>query len=146
VYDNKYTGFMSTVTTGGTARFTVPATGHVGPHIVEVIHTEFGSPYRNMQQSPAPARPQFKLTFNITPGDPVLPPPVSEQAQKAVRMLPPQGELVATPVFSGIEQPVSVQGSGFEPGKVVELHWNTVTGNRISNGAVLDSVESRMNS
>ncbi len=55
------------------------------------------SPYRNMQQSPAPDRPQFKLTFNITPGDPVLPPPVSEQAQKAVRMLPPQGELVATP-------------------------------------------------
>jgi hypothetical protein len=135
---------MSTVTTGGTARFTVPATGHVGAHILEVIHTEFGSPYRNMQQSPAPDRPQFKLTFNVTPGDPVLPPSVAEQAQKAVRMLPPQGELVATPVFSGIEQPVTVRGAGFEPGKSVELHWNTVTGNRINNGAVLDSVESRM--
>ncbi len=134
VYDNKYTGFMSTVTTGGTARFTIPATGHVGTHILEVIHTEFGSPYRNMQQSPAPDRPQFKLAFNITPGDPVLPPPVSEQAQRAVRMLPPQGELAATPVFSGIEQPVTVNGSGFEPGKIVPLHWNTVTGNRINGG------------
>ncbi len=144
VYDNKYTGFISTVTTHGTARFTIPATGNVGSHIIEVIHTEFGSPYRNMQQSPAPDRPQFKLTFNITPGNPVMPPPVAEQAQKQVRRLPPQGELVATPVFSGIEQPVTVRGTGFEPGKSVELHWNTVTGNRISNGAALDSVQARM--
>jgi hypothetical protein len=144
VYDNKYTGFMSTVTTGGTARFTVPATGHAGLHVLEVIHTDFGSPYRNMQQSPAPDRPQFKVNFTITPGPAVLPPPPPAQAQKNVRMLPPQGELVATPVFSGIEQPVTIRGTGFDPGKTVDLHWTTVTGNRINNGAVLDSVQSRM--
>jgi hypothetical protein len=39
LYDNKFTGFMSTVTTGGTARFTIPATGHAGLHIIEVLHS-----------------------------------------------------------------------------------------------------------
>jgi hypothetical protein len=132
LYDNKFTGFMSTVTTGGTARFTIPATGHTGLHIIEVLHSDFGSPYRNTQQSPVPDRPQFKLGFTITPGAPVLPPPPAQQAQKDVRSLPPQGELVATPAFSGIEQPVVVAGNGFEAGRTYRLNWNTVVGNRMT--------------
>lgn len=132
LYDNKYTGFMSAVTTNGTARFNIPASGHVGLHILEILHTDFGSPYRNTQQSPVPDRPQFKLDFTITPGPPVLPPPPVEQAQTAVRSLPAQGELVATPAFSGINQPVVVSGSGFKPGKKYTLNWNTVVGNRMT--------------
>ena len=132
LYDNKYTGFMSVITTAGTARFNVPATGHTGLHILEVIHTDFGSPYRNTQQSPVPDRPQFKLGFTVTPGAPVLPPPPEQQAQKMVRSLPPQGDLVATPAFSGVGHPVRVAGSGFEPGKTYQLNWNTVVGNRMT--------------
>ena len=134
VYDNKYTGFASAITTSGTAKFTVPATGHTGLHVLEVIHTDFGSPYRNMQQSPAPDRPQFKVNFTVTPGAAVLPPPPDRQAQTSVRHRPPQGELKATPEFSGINQPVVVKGAGFEPGKTATLNWTTVTGNRISGG------------
>jgi hypothetical protein len=134
VYDNKYTGFASAITTSGTARFTVPATGHVGLHVLEIIHTDFGSPYRNMQQSPAPDRAQFKVNFAITPGDPVLPPAPEQQAQQQVKRLPPQGDLVASPTFGAIHTPVTVKGTGFEPGKMVALNWTTVTGNRISGG------------
>jgi len=134
VYDNKYTGFASAITTSGSARFTVPATGHVGVHVLEVIHTDFGSPYRNMQQSPAPDRAQFKVNFTITPGDPALPPPPEQQVQKDVQRLPPQGDLVASPRFGGILTPITVKGTGFEPGKTVVLNWATVTGNRISGG------------
>ena len=97
-----------------------------------MLHTDFGSPYRNTQQSPVPDRPQFKLTFTITPGAPALPPPPARQAQSQVRSLPPQGELVATPRFSGINQPVTVAGSGFEPGQIYQLNWNTVVGNRMT--------------
>jgi hypothetical protein len=144
LYDNRFNGWISAVTTSGTARFTVPAVGRPGRHVIEVVHSDFTFPYRNMQQSPAPDRPQFKVGFTITPGPAVLPPPPSQQAQKQVHRLPPQGELVATPTFSGVDQPVVVKGSGFEPGKRVALNWNTVTGNRISGGQVLDSVASRM--
>src|SRR5689334_1148360 len=75
LFDNRFTGFISAVTTNGTARFDLPATGHVGLHIVEIQHSDFGSPYRNTQQSPVAGRPDFKLRFTVTPGVPVLPPP-----------------------------------------------------------------------
>jgi hypothetical protein len=68
LYDNMFTGFMSVVTTQGTARFTIPATGHEGLHIIEVQHSDFGSPYRNTQQSPVPDRPNFRLDYTVTCG------------------------------------------------------------------------------
>jgi hypothetical protein len=132
LYDNKYTGFMSAVTTHGTARFKVPATGHIGRHILEILHTDFGSPYRNTQQSPVPDRPQFKLEFMLTQGTPVLPPPPEQQLQTQVRSLPKPGDLTVTPAFSGVDQPVVVTGTGFEAGKSYTLNWNTVVGNRMT--------------
>src|SRR5207244_9119109 len=116
LYDNKFTGFMSAVTTGGTARFTIPATGHAGLHIVEVLHSDFNSPYRNTQQSPVPDRPQFKLGFTIPPGEPVLPPRPEQQMQRDVRLLPASGDLVAVPAFSGVGQSVHVSGQRFDAG------------------------------
>jgi hypothetical protein len=76
----------------------------------------------------------------------VLPSPPPQQAQLQVRGLPPQSELVATPAFSGVDQPVVVKGSGFSPGKTVALNWTTVTGNRISGGGQVSSVQLRMTS
>jgi hypothetical protein len=143
LYDNRFTGWISTVTTGGTARFTVPAAGQPGRHEIEVVHSDFTFPYRNMQQSPAPDRPQFKVGFNIVEGPPALPLAPPQQRQTQVRRLPPQGELEATPAFSGVGQPVVVKGSGFAAGKPVALNWTTVTGNRISGGQT-SSIQSRM--
>src|SRR5262249_7413373 len=111
---------------------TIPASGHVGLHIVEVMHSDFGSPYRNTQQSPVPDRPQFKLAFTITPGAPVLPPPPVQQTQTEVRHLPAQGDIVATPAFAGVGQPAVVRGTGFEPGKTYAPNWTTVVGNRMT--------------
>jgi hypothetical protein len=99
---------------------------------VEVLHSDFNSPYRNTQQSPVPDRPQFKLGFTITPGAPVLPPPPHQQTQRQVRSLPPQGDLVATPPFSGIAEPVVVAGSGFAAGTTYRLQWTTIVGNRMT--------------
>ena len=132
LYDNMFTGFMSVVTTQGTARFTIPATGHEGLHIVEVQHSDFGSPYRNTQQSPVPDRPNFQLDYTITAGAPVLPPPPERQAQTNVRRLAPAGDLVAVPAFAGVGAPVVVSGSGFEPGKNYQLNWDTLVGNRMT--------------
>lgn len=132
LYDNKFTGWMSSVSTGGSANFTIPATGGPGVHVLESMHGAFTFPYRNTQQNPMPGQPLFALNFTITPGDPVLPPPPEQQVQTSVRGLPAQGDLVATPGFSGIERPLVVKGGGFEAGKVYELNWTSVTGNRVS--------------
>jgi hypothetical protein len=132
LYDNKFTGFASVVTTHGGARFTLPATGQPGRHIVELLHSDFGSPYRNTQQSPFVGRPQFKLTYTIAAGPAVLPPPPERQVQTQVRSLSAPGELVAVPAFAGVDQPVVVKAGGFEPGKTYQLNWSTVVGNRMS--------------
>ena len=71
LYDNNFTGWISSVTTSGSATFTIPATGHSGVHILEILHGEFTFPYRNMQQNPEPDRPRWALPFRITPGPPV---------------------------------------------------------------------------
>jgi len=132
VYDNYFTGWISSVTTKGSASFTIPATGGPGVHIIEVMHGELTFPYRNPEQNPAPGRPRFDMAFTVTDDAPVLPPPPEQQAQKIVRVLPPQGELVATPAFAGVGEPVLVRGEGLEPGKGYALNWTRVVGNRMT--------------
>src|SRR5690606_27415712 len=42
LYDNIFTGWISAVTTAGSARFTIPATGKLGLHVLELLHGEPG--------------------------------------------------------------------------------------------------------
>jgi hypothetical protein len=132
LYDNNFTGWMSAVTTGGSATYTIPATGKPGLHVIELLHADFTFAYRNMQQSPEPDRPRFALPFTITDSPPVLPPAPERQTQTRVRGLEEAAELIVTPRFSIVDQPVLVSGSGFEPGKSYQLNWTTVTGNRVA--------------
>ena len=132
VYDNNFTGWISSVTTRGSAHFTVPATGGPGLHIIEVMHGELTFPYRNPEQNPAPGRPRFELGFTVTDGVAVMPAPLAAQAQKDVRRLPPQGELVVSPAFAGVGEPVAVSGDGLTPGKTYQLNWTRVVGNRMT--------------
>jgi hypothetical protein len=131
LYDNNFTGWISAVTTAGSATFTIPASGRPGLHLLEVLHGEFTFPYRNMQQSPESDRPRFVLRYTVTPGAPILPPPVAQQAQPSVRGLPVPGALAVTPPFAGVGQSVAVSGAGFTPGRRYALGWTTVVGNRV---------------
>lgn len=132
MYDNAFTGWMSAVTTHGSASFAIPATGQAGDHVLEIIHGDFTFPYRNPEQNPAPGRPRFALMFKVTPGAPVLPPPPQSQAQKTIRVLPLQGELVSAPHFSAVGEPIKISGHGFAPGKTYKLNWTHVSGSRVS--------------
>jgi len=130
-YDNNFTGWVSSITQSGVAKFSGPATGPVGPHVLELMHGEFTFPYLNPQQNPVPDRPRFALQFRVTPGAAVLPPAPQDQVQRAVRNLPPPGALVATPSFSTVGEAAELRGAGFTPGKTYRLNWTTVTGNRV---------------
>ena len=131
LYDNNFTGWVSAVTTSGAARLTIPATGRPGVHVLEVIHGEFTFPYRNMQQSPEADRPRFVLHFTVTPGAPVLPPPIVKQAQQSVDRLPVPGALAVTPRFAAVGEKVTVGAAGYTPGERYALGWTTVIGNRV---------------
>jgi hypothetical protein len=139
LYDNRFTGWASSITTHGSANFTIPATGHVGDHIIEVLHGQFGFPYRNQEQSPSPDRPRFYKTFTVTAGKPILPPPVETQAQAEVRLAPHAGELTSHPRFSGVGEVVTVSAAGLDAGKSYTLNWTRVIGNRIDGDGWLES-------
>ncbi|MBV9199644.1 MAG: hypothetical protein JOY83_07920 [Alphaproteobacteria bacterium] len=131
LYDNHFTGWISAVTTAGSAIFTIPASGRPGDHVIQVLHGEFTFPYRNMQQSPEADRPRFALHFTVTPDPPVLPAPEKAQAQQSVRGLPEQRALQVAPPFAGVGEAVAVSVAGLTPGKRYPLGWTSVIGNRV---------------
>jgi hypothetical protein len=134
VYDNAFTGWLSSVTTHGVARFTIPATGHEGIHVLSLIHGEFTFPYLNPEQNPRPDRPRFTRTFTITPGPANLPPPVDQQTQRDVKGLTPAGELAVSPQFGPIGTPVRISGGGLAPLREHVVVWTTMVGNRVAGG------------
>jgi hypothetical protein len=132
LYDNHFTGWMSAVTTHGVATFTIPATGNVGDHVLQVMHGALTFPYSNPEQNPAPGRPRWDIVFKVTPGPAILPPAPEAQAQKTMRLPRSPGELVSTPRFSGVGEPIKVATQGLEPNKTYKLNWTRSVGSRVS--------------
>ena len=138
LYDNRFTGWMSSVTTNGLARATIPAVGAPGKHIIQVVHGSMTFPYMNMQQSPRPDRPQWTLEFTVTDGAAVLPQPAQNQSlsveKETTRAQAGKPALRIDPVSGPLGTPITLEGQGFSAGEQVELLWFTVKGNRVSGG------------
>lgn len=146
-YDGAHTGWVSAITTGGTAVFTIPATGEVGLHTLQAISGTHPVPYLNQQQSPnyKPAVPTvISAMFEVTEGEAVA---VSAPETQVL----PRDREVSSNFMSGpaltlshssgiVGSEIEVSGRGFPPGSSVELLWSSVTGNRIS-GAGWEEVE-----
>ena len=132
--DNRWTGWISAVTTHGSGRLTIPATGHVGDHVIEVLHGQFGFPYRNQEQSPEPDRPRFSIPFTVTAGAPVPAPSTGGAGADARASADSHGDLRSNPRFSGVGEKVTVTGEKFTPGERYTLNWTRVIGNRIDGG------------
>ncbi|MDO8531372.1 MAG: hypothetical protein Q7T26_04275 [Dehalococcoidia bacterium] len=71
-YDNQFTGFISTVTTGGQATAAIRASGPPGKHVIELWHGHKSVPYLNWEQAPVGHTPTFQFTFTVTE-DPGVP-------------------------------------------------------------------------
>jgi hypothetical protein len=131
-YDNRFTGWMSAVSTNGHARFSIPATGEVGPHVLKILHGSFTFPYLNMQQSPDPGRPTFTSVFTVTPGSPVLPPPPSDQWNPFVAgEEPPAGSgpaIWTDPVETVVGDRVILHGRGLPASASLSVGWLTQVG------------------
>ena len=137
LYDNRYTGWLSAVTTKGTAVAVIPATGGPGPHRIEVARGAFTFPYLNPAQSPRPDILVYDAVFTVTAGDPVLPPSIDEQtpqpAERTGFTIPESGPWLTTDVEAGpAGTPIVVSGGGLAPGTAVSLTWYRIVGNRVA--------------
>lgn len=146
IYDNRFTGFMSAVSTNGSARVVIPAAGAPGKHIISILHGSFTFPYMNMQQSPEPDRPTWQFEFTITDGEPVLPQAANLQSlprDKGGSFEVSTGPAITTDWKSGVVgSPVTLRGAGFRPDDEVELQWFRVTGNRVDGGGWAENATS----
>ncbi len=136
LYDNKFTGWLSAVSTNGSARAIIPATGAPGKHILRILHGAFTFPYMNMQQSPQPDRPTFTAEFEVTTGAPVLPPPAEGQgplASPAAHPIDSKETLIWTDLSSGpVGTPIKLSGERFPADTPIRLLWYRVVGSRVS--------------
>jgi len=93
-WDNSYVGYLTAVSTGGTANFTVYASGAPGPHYVSIFEGGNGPGYMNPQQAPPsvsyydPPHVPFHGNFTVTPED-VVP---AASSQVAPTRFTSQGE------------------------------------------------------
>ncbi len=138
LYDGAQTGWLSAVTTHGTARVTIPASGEVGVHTLQAIEGA-AAPYLNGEQSPnaQASIPQvIGDSYRVIAGPAWQPPPPN--AQIPIRTLPrakyeTDAPAIATDFASGpVGAPLMVTGRRFAPHATVTLTWETLVGNRLS--------------
>ena len=138
IYDNKFTGWISSVTTGGIAHASIPAVGAPGTHVIQIIPGALTFPYLNTQQSPVSYLPQWTFEFTVTDGTAIQPPSVQNQGLPIVKGTgkpDSTGPAIWTDIVSGnVGTPITLQGSGFPAGKQLDLLWFRMTGNRVSGG------------
>lgn len=134
-YDNAYTGWVSSVTTEGYARFVIPATGAVGTHYITLGHSEFGAPYLNPQQQPVVAsRPFPHIPFTVTAGDGVVPPPAPEQGFAQIAATPVDQGIWTSPAGATVGTRAALEAKGLPASSGVEIVWTTMVGNRSVTG------------
>ena len=134
-YDNSFAGWISSVTTGGLARATIPATGGPGVHQITVWGGNPTFPYLNTPQSPTPDRPTFDASFTVTDGPPVLPVAAGQQSLPAVAGVQPSAsgpQIWTDPQTATVGTPVVLHATGFPAGASVGLTWWTEVGSRVS--------------
>ncbi len=148
LYDGAHTGWLSAITTNGTATAVIPATGAAGLHTLQVLSGTHPVPYLNQQQAPTniPQVPTvIGATFEITAGQAVLPP---EPGQQSLPRLPfaaadgTGGPTLTLDHGSGtVGSKIAVRGAGFPAGAKVPLVWTTTRGNDIISGLVAATID-----
>lgn len=144
VYDNKFTGFISAVTTNGTAHVTIPATGSPGKHVIEIVHGAETFPYWNTKQSPHP-KPIFHLVYTVTNGSAVLPKKLSAQTPAPTTAQAPSGTATAawvSPSSGPTAVPLVIHARGLQANQTVKVTWSRMVGSHVtSTGYVQKTVD-----
>jgi len=134
-YDNVYTGFVTAVTTRGTASFRIRAAGPVGPRVIQLTAASPGLPFLNNQQSGTAHIPYMDLQFTfLVTGDAGLPPVTTEWPDPdRVALLHGTGPMTASapgvsatlePAKGPVMSAATLRASGLSPNAEVDVLWD----------------------
>ena len=144
-YDNNFTGFVSTVTTGGQATAVIRASGPPGKHVIDLWHGHKSVPYLNWEQAPVGHTPTFAFTFTVT-GDAGVPPASLDVPQPgAVKLISTAVRTTAseTPITSAARATITpssgpvlskaaLRVTGLTANTPAEVFFMTARGSRVS--------------
>ncbi len=145
LWDNKYLGLLSAVTTNGVAVARFRAAGPVGEHYILVGDNAYGSiPYLNWDTGPF--KDQYPIardyTFRVT-SDPGPGPAIVEDFSAKDNPWPQNTQGPAKLSLSVDRGPVgtktTLRGSELPPNSSLSLRWWTTVGNRVSGKGYVDS-------
>jgi hypothetical protein len=149
LYDNKYLGFVSGVTTRGVAVARFRAAGPVGDHVIGVWRNAYhGTPYLAPDTSPFRHIPGSgtELVFRAT-HDPGAPAPYVEDFSATDAPWPSlesgPGSLATFPDRGTYGQPFTLQGINLPPNTELAVRWWTTVGNRITDVGMVEEARER---
>jgi hypothetical protein len=139
LYDNKYAGFMTSVTTRGQTVATIRASGPVGLHPIEVAPSSAAVPYLDVEQSALAFVGKYRTAFRVTKdaGPPkqsieypaAYAPTVADRTTLSSKPADGvSGSLDST--YGPILTKVGVAVKGLAASKPVSLQWVTAIGTR----------------
>jgi hypothetical protein len=132
-YDQGYTGFVSAVTTGGSAEFQLRAAGPVGGHVIQLTAASAGVPFLNNQQSGTAYIPNMDIAFPFTVTGDNGPPTAADEWPAADRTTSvparPQARLgqgvtaEVVPADAPVGTDITLKVAGLAPGGRVQVLW-----------------------
>lgn len=142
IWDNRYVGFLSSVTTRGQATATIRAAGPPGKHVLELVPASATTPFLNIKQSALGYLGFKRYTFTVTkdagppPTKVVWPvnvkPTTSERT--TFRTATVEGVTARTSAeFGAVLSKVDLTATGLAPGPAT-IQWNTALGTRTGAG------------
>ena len=150
-WDNGFTGYMTAVTTHGTALAQIRLAGPAGPHVLKIWRNYRGIPYLNPQQGPFGALLE-PTTFVINVKDATAQTPViwtDPNPADTVQATPDptsQGSatLSVTPDKGSVGSQITVTGGGFAANQPVNLTWATRSGQKITSTGLLEGFDEEL--
>lgn len=143
LWDNKYAGFLSSVTTRGQATATIRAAGPPGKHILDLVPASATTPFLNITQSAVGYLGYKRFTFTVTKdaGPPptriVMPvnvAPTSDEKTTFRTSTLPGVTAKLSSGFGPVGSKTTLVATGLTPGGKATIQWNTAIGTRTGAG------------
>jgi len=156
-WDNHEVGWVSGISSRGSAVSRLRATGPVGDHVLKLYTGYMGQAYLNHEQAPTAYLPRPEFVFRTTPGGEVPSAYAETYAPQPVPAATSTGgpDIQITPTQGPVGAQANLLGSGFAANESLSLVWQTMVGSRVSGtgfeprertlGAVQAGSEGRLN-
>ena len=134
-WDNTLLGFVSAVSSKGSAVARFRATGPAGTHIIHVLTGYQGQGYLNHEQAPNSYLPRPQFRFETTQGPApkaAYAEPYQRQPVPATTVAVEGAALSLSPTQGPVQTKAALRGSGFPRSASLRLIWQTYVGNRVS--------------